>query len=295
MIPYMLYDIPDEVLIKVKAKRGKPNKDINSINNNGVVENAPKVASNVDFYNKFLRKEGQPVLDKEQYDIMVRERNDRWKNIFEAIGDRAQYPLTPGDMITGTMMDETKGENMFYPLLPKPEPVLMPPLDPKLAPKLVGTKGKLETKGISEAFTNPDGASASPAPPPFLLKPPLASYVIGHDPVDIPNDRTKAIEDAVVKLYATKPTYIAELSELELREKYKDLTKEDVEKALVAVFYGKAEPELDLKEEKEKLRQDSVTDGVIADVKEKYIEKDIEEKWEDMKAMEERLHFKSNT
>jgi len=216
MIPYMLYDIPDEVLIKVKAKRDKPNKDANSLANNGSLPREKIVMSDVEWYNKHVRKEGQPVLDLEQYaalrDDVMKKRNKIIEHKY-----RAQYPLRP---------DEAH----------KLEPVLMPLLDPKLAPKLVGTKGKLETKGINEAFTTPDGASASgEAPSPFFLKPLLASCE------------------------------------------------------------SKLEPEIDLKEEKEKLRQDSITDGVIADVKEKYIEKDIEEKWEDMKAMEERLHFKSDT
>lgn len=57
--------------MKARRVRQKTKPDTNSIANNGVVQHEDKkVASGVDFYNKFERKEGQPVLTAEQYNII---------------------------------------------------------------------------------------------------------------------------------------------------------------------------------------------------------------------------------
>jgi hypothetical protein len=95
----------------MKTKKEKKKLDINSINNSGVVQHVDKkVAHDVDFYNKFVRKEGQPILTKEQYSAMM-------EATIKVIDSR-KYPITEDKaFITGTAGEIRSADNIemiFY-------------------------------------------------------------------------------------------------------------------------------------------------------------------------------------
>lgn len=51
----------------MKQKKGPPSQTLSGLQ---IKENTDKPISNVDFYNKHIRKEGEPVLTQEEYNQM---------------------------------------------------------------------------------------------------------------------------------------------------------------------------------------------------------------------------------